>query len=600
VDRLAGADQAALTLVSAPAGFGKTTLVADWLADHPAPAWVSLDRRDDDPARFWAYVAAAIGAETALADAGDRSPDEVVTTLLNVLDARTEELVLVLDDYHAIESPAIHEQVSYLVQHLPAHARVVVTTRSDPPLPLPALRARGELLEVRAADLRFTDDEAAGYLEGSMGLALGPTQVAALGERTEGWIAALQLAGLSMQGRDDVAGFIDGFAGDDRFVVDYLADEVLDRQDGEVRSFLLRTSILGTLSGPICDAVVEGTGSLELLRRLDRANLFLVALDDRRVAYRYHHLFADVLHARLLDEQPDLVDELHRRACEWCADHGELVDAVGHALAGGHVERAAELVERAAPELRRDRQEAMLRRWLESLPPELFQSRPVLTVTLVGARMATGDQAGVAALLDVAEAALEGQRPIAVDEEELADLPAQIAVYRAGLALLAGDTDGTIRHAERVLALVDGDDHLRRGSASALLGLAHWRSGDLAVATERYADSVEHLSAAGHHADALGCSLALADLALEQGRLADAAAVLAAGLRTAAQHPRLRGAADMHVALAEVAIERGELDAATDHLDAAAELGDAAGLPQNPYRRRVAHARLAQAQGDLD
>jgi LuxR family maltose regulon positive regulatory protein len=602
--------QPALTLVSAAAGFGKTTLVADWFADGPATAWLSLDPGDNDPALFWTYVVAALHATCPEAAAGARAlldgppptTDAVVTTLLNDLHALDHDIVLVLDDYHVIESPEVHDGVAFLLGRLPAHAHLVIASRSDPPLALAALRARGELLEIRAADLRFTSDEAADYLNDAMDLTLAPGDVEVLEARTEGWIAALQLAALSMQGRPDVAGFIADFAGDDRFILDYLVGEVLDRQSAEVRSFLLETSVLGRLTGPLCDAVTGRTDSRARLEQLERANLFLVPLDDRRTWYRYHHLFADVLRARLLDEGRDRIPELHRRAADWYDADGDAVEAITHALAGGDVERAAQLIELAAPALTRNRKEASVRRWLEALPDEVFPARPVLALSLAGVRMATGDPTGVAPLLDLVESALEpgAPPPIVVDVDAFDRLPAQLEVQRAGLALLGGDLAGATAHATRVLDLIEPDDHLQRGAATALLGLAHWAKGELVAAERRYGEAVASLVAAGHLADALGCSLALADMQVAQGRLGDAVQTFESGLRWTTEHPGLRGAADMHVGMSEVLIERNDLDGAARHLEASTLLGDAAGLPQNPYRRRVARALLGLAHGDLD
>ena len=328
-----------LMLISAPAGFGKTTLLTEWLAAGPAApaderlaAWLSLDRADNDPASFWTYVIAALQTvapgvgESALTllQAPQPPPIEtVLTALLNDLGASTGDIVLVLDDYHVIDARDVQEGMAFLLDHLPPRLHVVIASRTDPALPLARLRARGELVETRAAELRFTPDEAAAYLNEMMGLQLTARDVAALEGRTEGWIAALQLAALSMQGRDDVAGFIAGFTGDDRYVVDYLAEEVLQRQSDRVQAFLLQTSILGRLSGPLCDAVTGQGGGKAMLEALDRGNLFLVPLDDRRRWYRYHHLFADVLQARLLDEQPDQVPDLHRRASAWYQQNGE-------------------------------------------------------------------------------------------------------------------------------------------------------------------------------------------------------------------------------------------------------------------------------------
>ncbi len=389
-----------LMLVSAPAGFGKTTLLTDWLAAvPPAPAgerltaWLSLDRGDNHPASFWAYlitalwtVASGVGEDAlALLRAPQPPPIQaVLTALLNDLAAIAGDIVLVLDDYHVIDAPSVQDGMAFLLDHLPPGLHLVIASRADPPLPLARLRARGELAEIRAAELRFTPDEAAAYLNGLMGLQLTTRDVTVLEARTEGWIAALQLAALSMQGREDLAGFIDGFAGDDRYVVDYLAEEVLQRQPDRVQAFLLQTAILGRLSGPLCDAVTGLGGGKAMLEALDRGNLFLVPLDDRRRWYRYHHLFADVLQARLLDEHPGQVQELHRRACAWYEQNGERSLAIGHALAAGDFGRAADLVELAIRALRPTRQEAMVRRWLEELPDDVVRVRPVLSVPLPG------------------------------------------------------------------------------------------------------------------------------------------------------------------------------------------------------------------------
>src|SRR5271166_5759031 len=399
-----------LTLVSAPAGFGKTTLLAEWLAAGPAgpagerrAAWLSLDRGDNDPASFWTYVIAALRTvasgvgESALAllQAPRPSPIEtVLTALLNDLGALAGDIVLVLDDYHVVDASDVQDGMAFLLDHLPPWLHVVIASRADPALPLARWRARGELAEIRAAELRFTPDEAAAYLNEMMGLQLTARDVAALEARTEGWIAALQLAALSMQGREDVAGFIDGFAGDDRYVVDYLAEEVLQRQPDRVQAFLLQTCILGRLSGPLCDAVTGLGGGKAMLEALDRGNLFLVPLDDRRRWYRYHHLFADVLQARLLDEQPGQVPDLHRRASAWYEQNGEPSAAIGHALAAGDFGRAADLVELTITAMRRARQEARLRGWLEELPDDVIRVRPVLSVTFAGALLNTDETEG--------------------------------------------------------------------------------------------------------------------------------------------------------------------------------------------------------------
>jgi LuxR family transcriptional regulator, maltose regulon positive regulatory protein len=612
--RLDPAQLPALTLVSAPAGFGKTTLLAEWLASvgqDARVAWVSLDSRDNDPHLFCAYLVAAVRAvagevgdgAAAMLEDGASTMEGVLATLLNDLGRVETEVVVVLDDYHVVESGAVHASVRFLLENLPAHGHLVLATRADPPWPLAGLRARGELLELRAADLRFTAEEAVAYLNGAMDLTLSDAEVETLEVRTEGWVAALQLAALSLQGRDDIAGFIAGFAGDDRFILDYLADEVLDQQSEEMRHFLLRTSILSRLTGPLCDAVTGQTTGKATLEALERANLFLTPLDDRRVWYRYHHLFADVLSARLLDEEPSLVAELHRRASGWHEHHGDAGEAIRHALDAKSFPRAAGLVELAVPAMRQARQEATLRSWFEALPPEVFVNRPVLRLGQVGARMASGDIDGVEAALAEVERCLDTTDArsgdlVVVDEAEFARLPAQTAMYRAALALLAGDLTGTIDHAGRVLDLTAEDDLLGRGAASALLGLARWTLGELSAAEDLYAESVGCFERAEHYADVLGCRRALADIQFARGSLGAALRTLESGLELARAHGPLRGTADMHAGLSELFRERNDLTAARTHVHASAELGDRLALPQNAYRWRVALARLLQIDGD--
>ncbi|WP_448616436.1 LuxR C-terminal-related transcriptional regulator [Modestobacter sp. URMC 112] len=623
-ERLSRGAESALTLVSAPAGFGKTTLIADWLDAAPAGgrsvAWLSLDQRDNDPVLFWTYLAAALEKAAPGAGSGalsllqspQPSTDEVLATLLNDLSAVPGDVVLVLDDYHVIEAREVQDSLALLLEHQPPQLHLVVAGRADPAFPLSRLRARGELLELRAADLRFTSDEAAEYLNRSMGLTLTASDAAALAERTEGWIAALQLAALSLQGRDDVAGFVAAFAGDDRYIVDYLAEEVLQRQPDHVRDFLLRTSVLSRLTGSLCDAVTGQDGGRAVLEALDRGNLFLVPLDDQRRWYRYHHLFADVLRARVLDEQPGRVPELHRRASDWYEDHGERPEAIDHALAAGDLPRAADLVELAIPALRQGRQEATLRRWLEALPDELVQVRPVLSVGYVGALMVFGELEGVEARLRDAERLLAtgtgdwtvpgaaAAEMVVVDEAEFRRLPSAIAVFRAGQARILGDVAGTMSHARRALDLVGEDDPFSRGAAAALLGLAYWTTGDLASAHRWYADGMASLERAGYLSDVVGGAVTLADIEIAQGRLRQAMSTYEQGLQRAEQAtPVLRGAADMHVGLSDLFRERNDLDAAVQHLQRSRELGEHNGLPKNRYRWRVGMARVRQAGGDL-
>ncbi|HVT77368.1 MAG TPA: LuxR C-terminal-related transcriptional regulator [Acidimicrobiales bacterium] len=598
-----------LTLVSAPAGFGKTTLLAEWFADRGRPtAWLSLDASDSDASGFWSNLIASIqkvvpeaGVEAlSLLAAGTSATQAAAASLLNDLEAFATDLVVVLDDYHFIESPEVHESLTFLLEYLPAQVHFVIASRADPALPLARMRARGELLEVRAADLRFTTEEAAAYFREAMGIDLSAAEVGALEARTEGWIAALQLAALSMRGRDNIAEFIDRFAGDDRFVVDYLATEVLERQDEDVREFLLDTCILTRLTGPLCDAVTGRTDGTATLEALERANLFVVPLDDRRVWYRYHHLFADVLRARLGEQRSDRARELHRRASEWYDAHDDPAEAIAHALAAENFERAAEILERAASMLDRMRQEASTRRWLDALPAEVLRERPVLCVALAGARLRMGDTTGVDELLTAAESHLAAPTHALVsDQHEFARLATQAATLRAGLALLGGDVPGAIAHAQRALEVSDTDDHLAQGSANGLLGLASWALGDIAAARPRYVAAIPHLDAAGNFADVLGMHLGLADIELAQGALGNAKRTLERGLEHALHHPGLRGTADMHVGLSEVFLERNQLAEAAQQLQMSSDLGEHAGLPQHAYRWRVATAWLRFAEGDI-
>ena len=613
LDRLSAASEVGLTLVSAPAGFGKTTLLSQWSSGSPvvrrSTAWLSLDARDNDPTSFWTYVVAAL--QTVVPELGTaargllQSPQAPLTAvleqLLNDVQALEQDVHLVLDDYHVIVDPRVHEGVGFLLEHLPSQAHLVLATRADPPLHLGRLRARGELVEVRAADLRFTADEAATYLGDAMGLALTEQQVLALDARTEGWAAALQLAALSMQGREDVSGFLSGFTGDDRYIVDYLVEEVLQRLPADVRRFLLHTSLLHRFTGPLCDAVTGQGAGRATLEALDRQNLFVVPLDDSRRWYRYHHLFADVLRARLLDEQPELVAELHLRASTWHEASGDLAEAVHHALAGGHHERAADLIQRAVPGLRRDRHEATLRRWVEALPEELVRRRPVLGISHVGSLMSTGVLDGVEPHLRDVERWLAdaGAAAVTSDDPLVRTLPGTVAMYRAGQARLLGDLDGTLRHAQRALELAGPDDHLERGAAAALLGLARWSSGDVTTAAVLYEQSLADMHRAGHVADLLGCTLAVADLALARGRLGDAVAAVDRSLAAAEREPAVpRGTADMHTGRAALLLERDEVEAAVGHLRTSAALGEAAALPQNAYRWRVAMAQVHSLRGD--
>jgi LuxR family transcriptional regulator, maltose regulon positive regulatory protein len=616
VDR---ASHASLTLVSAPAGFGKTTLLAAMAARRAGGksgqsiiAWVSLDERDRDAPRFWSYVLHALekaspgSAVAALALLELGGPVEpVLVSVINEISVRQGELTLVLDDYHLVDEPDISASVGFLLEHLPPQLHIIISTRADPALPVARLRARGDLVEVRADDLRFTGAEATAYLNEVQGLDLTQGDIQALETRTEGWIAALQLAALSLRHHTEKASFIAGFAGDDHFVVDYLADEVLDQQPPELRRFLLDTSVLERMTGPLCDAVIGQRGSGAVLESLERRNLLTFPLDAQRRWYRYHQLFADVLRSRLLDERPDDVAALHHRASEWYERAGDPEAAVRHALAARELDRAADLIELASPNLRRHRAEAVIRRWVADIPAAVVRMRPVLASAFIGALMASNQFDRVEQLLDDLEAVLAGPTDglVVRDSSEWDRLPAAIEIHRAGLALMTGSSAGTIRHAEQALALAPGDDLITPASAAALKGLASWTRGELNTAHEAYTAAAHGLAAAGHVADVLGCTVTLVELELATGRLRQAERTVTGALRlaeTETSDAPVRGTADMWVALSRVTWERGELAATADHLHRAADLGDAAGLPQQPYRWRVAMAQLRAAEGDIE
>ena len=631
IERLNEGLQRKLTLIAAPAGFGKTSLLSEWLVACGRPAaWLALDQDDHDCTRFLTYLVAALQTITPSVGQGVlevlQSPQPppvewILTTLLNDITSTAGHFIVVLDDYHMVDAKPVDVALTFLVEHLPPQMHLVIATREDPDLPLARLRARGQLTELRAADLRFTLSETAEFLNQGMGLSLTVEDVAALEARTEGWIAGLQLAALSMQGQQDMPGFVRAFAGDHRYILDYLVEEVLQRQPEAVRSFLLQTAILDRLNGSLCDAVTGQEQGNARLEALERGNFFVVPLDDKRNWYRYHHLFAQVLYAHLMAEQPAQVPTLHRRASEWYEQHGSAADAIRHALAGGDFERAANLIELAVPEMRRSRQEAMVLGWLKMLPDELVRCRPMLSVGYAWTLLAVGELEGVEARLRDAEqisstAADVSERPevtpetspepgrkmVVVDKEEFRHLPGMIAIYRAGVAQALGDVTNAVKYAHQALDLFPEENHLGRGAAAGFLGLAYWTRGELEAAHRSYADCLTRMQKGGHISDAIGCATALADIRIAQGRLREAMSTYERGLQLATEQgaPLLRGAADMYVGMSELLRERNDLDAARQHLLRSQELGEHMGLPQNRYRWRVALARIREAEGDLD
>ncbi len=586
----AGARRAA-TLISAPAGWGKTTLLSAWHADlsgsgYPL-AWVSLDAGDNDPARFWSYVLVALntlhdGASDAaltLLRSPQAPPMELVlTSTLNAFTTLSKDAVLVLDDYHVIETQQIHQALTYLLEHLPPRLHLVIATRVDPPLPLARLRVRGVLTEVRAIDLRFTSEEAAAFLTQAMGLPLSAEQVSALEVRTEGWIAGLQLAALSAQGRpaEHLEQFIEAFTGSNRYVVEYLAEEVLERQADETQTFLLRTAVLNRMCAPLCDAVLnsekEGARydqSLDAhfhLEQLERANLFLISLDDERNWYRYHHLFADVLRSRLRQTQPRLVPKLHRRASTWYEQHGLFTEAMQHALAIPDFELAARLIEQVGLAVGIGKQVHTVLGWIHSIPEDLVRTRPTLCIYYAVALMFTNQLEAAEARLQDAERCLEAGNP--TDRTRV--MVGQIATVRANLARFTGDLARCVELSNQGLGLLPETEKIFFASAMANLGLAYLVSGDVTPGPERLVTEViAPIRASGNVSATLRGLTLLARLHILQGRLHQAAATYREAVQVAPGQEGLGmviGSPAYYFGMGDVLREWNNLDAAEDYL----------------------------------
>jgi LuxR family maltose regulon positive regulatory protein len=610
-----------LVLVCAPAGSGKTVLLADWarLGGRPV-AWLSLDAGDNDPARFWRHVIAALGrarpgtgelAGSSLGALEASSPDALVMALINELAAGPgeDEVVLVLDDYHLIDSRPVHESLLFLLEHLPPGLRVVLASRSDPPLPLARLRARGQLAELRAAELRFTADEAAALLREAIGADLPGPAVTALTARTEGWAAGLQLAGLSLRGQADTAGFVAAFSGSHRYVLDYLTGEVLERQNPQVREFLLETSVLERLSGELCDAVTGRAGSQAMLQDVERAGLFLVPLDDVRGWWRYHRLFADLLRARLQEEQPGRVPALHRAAAAWSEEHDLADDAVRHALAAGDTAWAARLIERHVEELLGRSEGVTLRRWLSALPAESVRDRPRLCLAQAY-RAAQGFQLeALEALLDDAERAfaVRGDEPYEPSlgppqgDSVLANVPAGIAFLRATLARLRGDAVRAADCNQQALAHLGEGDWFMRSFVHWNQAETDWLDGRLGPAERRLAEVLAERRAVGApFAGFLPMRVAydLAEVQRAQGNLDGALATGRQALDAFGESSQTALTGPAHVGLAQVLCERNELTAALDHATRGVTLCRQLAFTPALVTGLAVMARIRHAQGD--
>ena len=626
-----------LALIAAPAGFGKTTLAIEWTQKCDQPiAWLTLDEGDNDPARFWAYFIAALQTilegvgETALTafQSHRATPTEaIIAGIINEIAAiptpspgsSVSAFTLVLDDFHVITNHQIFDVLTFLLNNLPAQMHLVLSCRADPNLPLARLRSRGQMTEIRAVDLRFTPEEAAAFLNDGMGLGLSAAEITTLDKRVEGWIAGLQMAALSMRGRKDVSGFIKSFSGSNRFVLDYLVEEVLDQQSSEIQEFLLRTSILERMNAPLCNAVTGRNDSQVTLAQLEQANLFLIHLDDERRWYRYHRLFADLLRSRVEQAQPDLVPALHCRASEWYESADLIEEAVAHAFAGKAYQRAATLVEQNAMQMIIDGKHPAVSRWLEALPDELVRARPWLCVYHAWIRYWSGLREQVEGCLQNAEQALAGtplpsndlkqsakvplptenEKP-ALDEAEGQHLAGYIAAIRASNALSNEEVPRALDMAQKAVELLPEGDYMR-SLAGITLGAAYGSRGDIVEAQQAYTEASESARKFGYRTLSVSATCYLGMAQAKQARLHEAFGTYREALELAVgpDGQQLPIAGFPLVKLGDLSREWNDMEAAsldlTKGVEACALWGQADFLADG----YVAQMRLHLAQGNL-
>jgi LuxR family maltose regulon positive regulatory protein len=601
---------ARLILVSAPAGAGKTTVLASWRAD-PAErrpfAWLSLDSRDNDPVRFWTYVLAALrsvapdlgaGVDDALLSAAGDLTELALPLLVNALTSVPEPIVLVLDDYHAISNADVHQSMDFLIDHLPRTVQLAVAGRSDPPLALARLRASAELLEVRVEDLRLSTEEATALLNGSLRLGLTQEQVRILRERTEGWAAGLQLVGLSLRGRENRERYIASFAGDNRQIVDYLMAEVLDRQSPGVREFLLRTSIAARLTGPLCDALLDRTDSARRLVELERANLFLISLDERRQWYRYHHLFGDLLVHELSLAMPGEVVPLHRRAYEWHLREGLVAEAITHAIAAGDHSQAAELIAASWLDFVNRGELATVESWTRSLPPKVAEFDPRLCLARAWMLLVLGRPGEVEAEVRAAEReALPG--PLADGSSSVAS---SAAIVRTSARLLLGDVSAAARSAALAAELEPDTTALWRPHVTNALGMTAFWSGAVEEAEVAFAETVSAGEAAGYYAAEIYALGYLAVISADRGEPAEASRRVAAARALAGRLALGEHWVTVVVdyAAAELARARGDLREARAETEHGLNIARRGGLRLDTAYGLLALARIAQQAGDAD
>jgi LuxR family maltose regulon positive regulatory protein len=592
-----------LTLISAPAGFGKTTLLSSWVRRIDAAAgWLSLDGRDDDPTRFLRYLGAAFAQaapDLVVPPVGGpmTSFEPILVPLINDLATLTSPLVLVLDDYHLIENSSIHEALIFLVDNAPPALHLVIATRADPAFPLPRWRARQQLVEIRADDLRFNSDETAAFLQASIDLKLDAGALTALDQNAEGWIAALQLAAASLQGQQDAAAFVDSLSGSHRHILDYLVEEVLQQQPPAVRAFLLQTSILYRLSPPLCDAVLDSRepSAQQMLAQLERDNLFLVPLDNERRWYRFHHLFRDFLRARLGAERPEVVPLLHHRAAEWYAAAGVMDDAVHHVLEAEDDRLAATLIAQVYPSMLQRGEVATLKRWIDALPETLRRSEPELMLAHAWTRAVTLDFEDIEDHLAELEQLV--QTKAGLTREERAAGLGEILTIRTTCAFSTGDMDATIAYAEGALVQLPEEDGVLRSVVAHNLANAHGFLGEMEAAGGAFLQAIAEGHRSGNHFLALSARVNLGELRRLQGRWREAEALYREGLAWVKAHQAQPLDGLMHVGLGLIHWDRWEVDAARHHLEVGIDLSRRTGAHLIDVIASSALACLAHHQG---
>ena len=586
-----------LTLISAPAGFGKTTLVSEWIAGSRQPAaWLSLDEEDSDPTRFLAYLVAAlrsVAANIGEGVSGVPPTESILTALLNEIAAIPQPFIIVLDDYHLIDAKPVEDALAFLLEHLPPRMHLVIATREDPRLPLARLRARGQMAELRAADLRFTPAETTEFLNRMMGLGLAADDIAALETRTEGWIAGLQLAAISMRGHEDASGFIRSFSGSHGFVLDYLVEEVLDQQPENVQTFLLRTSILERLCGPLCDAVLPGSSASgqATLEYLEHANLFIVSLDNERRWYRYHHLFAELLRQRQQRKAASTA-ELHSLASQWYEDNGLEIDAFHHAAAANDIERAERLIEGKGMPLYFRGAMAPVLQWLESLPAAVLDARPSLWVTYASSLMMSGKPGGVERKLQAAEAALRSAEP----DGQTRNLVGHIAAMRALVAASRNEAETMIAQSRRALEYLHPENLAVRTITSLTLGIAHQLQGDRAAAGRAFTEAMDIGQASGNMMITAAAATSLGQIQESENQLHPAAETYRRLLQVVGD-PAHMAACEAHHGLARIYYQWNDLDAAERHAQQCARLAQQIECDIS-VACEVLQARLRLARGD--